>query len=172
MAQYRDGGVGICLPTLAMDGAVHQPRTAKSLTLTAMSLGFGVVQLDVTIVNTALNSYRLNASAAGCLALQWVVDAYTDRFRGSDSDGGRAWRPDWGEANVYGRASPSSPLASIACAFGAKPATCSLRHGQSKVLGAATLVPNSLALSTMPILKRMQRGRAVRRLGRRGESRP
>jgi MFS transporter, DHA2 family, methylenomycin A resistance protein len=26
------------------------------LTLAAMSLGFGVVQLDVTIVNTALNS--------------------------------------------------------------------------------------------------------------------
>src|SRR6516165_8575570 len=29
---------------------------AKPLTLAAMSLGYGVVQLDVTIVNTALNS--------------------------------------------------------------------------------------------------------------------
>jgi len=29
---------------------------ATSLTLAAMSLGYGVVQLDVTIVNTALNS--------------------------------------------------------------------------------------------------------------------
>jgi len=28
----------------------------KSLTLAAMSLGYGVVQLDVTIVNTALHS--------------------------------------------------------------------------------------------------------------------
>jgi hypothetical protein len=35
---------------------------AKTLTLAAMSLGFGVVQLDVTIVNTALNSI---GSAAG-----------------------------------------------------------------------------------------------------------
>jgi DHA2 family methylenomycin A resistance protein-like MFS transporter len=29
---------------------------ARSLTLAAMSLGFGVVQLDVTIVNTALTT--------------------------------------------------------------------------------------------------------------------
>ena len=31
-------------------------KFAASLTLAAMSLGYGVVQLDVTIVNTALNS--------------------------------------------------------------------------------------------------------------------
>ena len=30
--------------------------SAKSLTLLAMSIGYGVVQLDVTIVNTALNT--------------------------------------------------------------------------------------------------------------------
>lgn len=53
---------------------------AKSLTLAAMSLGYGVVQLDVTIVNTALNASEwigaaqaiaLGAAlaAAGCLAL-------------------------------------------------------------------------------------------------------
>jgi len=31
-------------------------KFVASLTLAAMSLGYGVVQLDVTIVNTALNS--------------------------------------------------------------------------------------------------------------------
>src|SRR6185295_13691388 len=31
-------------------------RLATSLTLAAMSLGYGVVQLDVTIVNTAVNA--------------------------------------------------------------------------------------------------------------------
>jgi MFS transporter, DHA2 family, methylenomycin A resistance protein len=31
-------------------------RLATSLTLAAMSLGYGVVQLDVTIVNTALDA--------------------------------------------------------------------------------------------------------------------
>ena len=41
-----------------------------------MSLGFGVVQLDVTIVNTALSTIgsKLGADTA---ALQWVVNAYT-----------------------------------------------------------------------------------------------
>ena len=34
--------------------------SAKSLTLAAMSLGYGVVQLDVTIVNTALNSIGIS----------------------------------------------------------------------------------------------------------------
>jgi hypothetical protein len=41
------------------------------LTLAAMSLGYGVVQLDVTIVNTALGS--IGASLGGGVSgLQWV----------------------------------------------------------------------------------------------------
>ncbi len=52
---------------------------ATSLTLAAMSLGYGVVQLDVTIVNTALNS--IGASLGGGVSeLQWVVSAYTLAF--------------------------------------------------------------------------------------------
>ena len=49
-------------------GAMTRARTparsgnlAKPLTLAAMSLGYGVVQLDVTIVNTALQQHRLLA---------------------------------------------------------------------------------------------------------------
>src|ERR1700726_108458 len=52
---------------------------AKSLTLAAMSLGYVVVQLDVTIVNVAINS--IGASFGGSLAdLQWIVNAYTIAF--------------------------------------------------------------------------------------------
>ena len=52
---------------------------STSLTLAAMSLGYGVVQLDVTIVNTALNS--IGTSLGGGVAeLQWVVSAYTIAF--------------------------------------------------------------------------------------------
>src|SRR5580692_7471007 len=52
---------------------------SKSLTLAAMSLGYAVVQLDVTIVNTALNS--IGASLGGGVSqLQWVVSAYTIAF--------------------------------------------------------------------------------------------
>jgi DHA2 family methylenomycin A resistance protein-like MFS transporter len=47
-------------------------KLATSLTLAAMSLGYGVVQLDVTIVNTALNA--IGTSLGGGVAeLQWVV---------------------------------------------------------------------------------------------------
>src|SRR3569623_1412944 len=54
-------------------------RLATSLTLAAMSLGYGVVQLDVTIVNTSLNS--IGTSLGGGVAeLQWVVNAYTIAF--------------------------------------------------------------------------------------------
>src|SRR5580692_6205928 len=50
-----------------------------SLTLAAMSLGYGVVQLDVTIVNVAVNS--IGASFGGNMdALQWVVSSYTIAF--------------------------------------------------------------------------------------------
>ena len=48
---------------------------AKQLTLAAMSLGYGVVQLDVTIVNTALNSIG-SALGGGVSELQWVVSTY------------------------------------------------------------------------------------------------
>jgi MFS transporter, DHA2 family, methylenomycin A resistance protein len=54
-------------------------RLAKPLTLAAMSLGYGVVQLDVTIVNTALNSIG-NSLGGGVSELQWVVSAYTVIF--------------------------------------------------------------------------------------------
>jgi MFS transporter, DHA2 family, methylenomycin A resistance protein len=52
---------------------------AKALTLAAMSLGFGVVQLDVTIVNTALTSIG-SSLGGGVSELQWVVSAYTIAF--------------------------------------------------------------------------------------------
>jgi MFS transporter len=54
-------------------------RLAKPLTLAAMSLGYGLVQLDVTIVNTALNS--IGASLGGGVSeLQWIVSTYTIAF--------------------------------------------------------------------------------------------
>ena len=52
---------------------------STSLTLAAMSLGYGVVQLDVTIVNTALNSIGTSLGG-GMSELQWVVSSYTIAF--------------------------------------------------------------------------------------------
>src|SRR2546429_2854592 len=65
--------------SLDSDAGPAPSRWATSLTLAAMSLGYGVVQLDVTIVNTALNA--IGTSLGGGVAeLQWVVSAYTIVF--------------------------------------------------------------------------------------------
>src|SRR5260370_15538984 len=65
-------------------GATSRPDATRSnlstsLTLAAMSLGYGVVQLDVTIVNTALNSIGTSLGG-GVSELQWVVSSYTIAF--------------------------------------------------------------------------------------------
>src|SRR5258708_3468963 len=46
------------------------------LTVVAMSLGFGVVQLDVSVVNVAIRPIG-DALGGGVAALQWIVSAYT-----------------------------------------------------------------------------------------------
>src|SRR5205807_5216784 len=54
-------------------------RTARRWTLVAMSLGFAVVQLDVSVVNVAIKSIGTGLGG-GVSALQWVVNAYTISF--------------------------------------------------------------------------------------------
>src|SRR5882757_8768766 len=66
-------------PESAAPGRPARSGLSTSLTLAAMSLGYGVVQLDVTIVNTALGS--IGTSLGGGVAeLQWVVSTYTIAF--------------------------------------------------------------------------------------------
>jgi DHA2 family methylenomycin A resistance protein-like MFS transporter len=68
---------------LDRESPLHSNRNggsgANRLTLAAMSLGYGIVQLDVTIVNVAVNaigeSFRGNMAA-----LQWIVSSYTITF--------------------------------------------------------------------------------------------
>src|SRR5689334_23624970 len=54
-------------------------RQAGRLTVIAMSLGFGVVQLDVSVVNVAIRPIG-DALGGGVAALQWIVSAYTIMF--------------------------------------------------------------------------------------------
>src|SRR6478735_4910527 len=49
------------------------------LTVVAMSLGFGVVQLDVSVVNVAIRPIG-DALGGEVSALQWIVSAYTVMF--------------------------------------------------------------------------------------------
>ncbi|MGH3268341.1 MAG: MFS transporter, partial [Trebonia sp.] len=52
---------------------------AQAATLIGTSLGFGVIQLDVTVVNVAVKQIG-TAFGGGIAELQWVVSSYTLMF--------------------------------------------------------------------------------------------
>ncbi len=131
---------------------------SEVLTLTAMSLGYGVVQLDVTIVNVAVNS--IGASFGGRMAgLQWVVSSYTIAFAGFILSAG-ALGDRIGAKRVFAAGFAVFTLASLACALAPDlPWLIAARAVQG--LGAAILVPNSLALLNHAYGDEHARGRAV-----------
>src|ERR1700759_4251814 len=135
-----------------------QSRLAASLTLAAMSLGYGVVQLDVTIVNTALNSigWSLGGAVAG---LQWVVSAYTIAFAAFILTAG-ALGDRIGAKRVFMAGFAVFTAASLACAL-APNAVVLIAARAVQGLGAAILVPNSLALLNHAYPDEKPRGRAV-----------
>jgi MFS transporter, DHA2 family, methylenomycin A resistance protein len=139
----------------AADGGSPHARTAA---LTAICLGFFVIQLDVTIVNVALPTiqHEIGGTVAG---LQWVVDGYTLALAsvmltaGSMADRSGARR-------VY--------LIGLA-GFAAGSAACALAPGLGMLiaarvvqgLGASALLPCSLALIVHRFPDRMARARAL-----------
>ena len=133
-------------------------RSIKRLTLAAMSLGYGVVQLDVTIVNTALNSI---GSALGneVANLQWVVSAYTIAFAAFILTAG-AMGDRVGARRVYAAGFAVFTAASVACALAPTALVLVAARGVQG-LGAAILVPNSLALLNHAYPDERERGRAV-----------
>jgi MFS transporter, DHA2 family, methylenomycin A resistance protein len=134
------------------------PKLSKPLTLAAMSLGFGVVQLDVTIVNTALNS--IGASLRGGVSeLQWVVSTYTIAFAALILTAGTLGDR-FGSKRIFMTGFGIFTLASLIC--GLAP-TAAILIGARAAQGAAAaiLVPNSLALLNHSYPDATERGRAV-----------
>jgi DHA2 family methylenomycin A resistance protein-like MFS transporter len=123
--------------------AARKARIAKALTLAAMSLGYVVVQLDVTIVNVAINS--IGADFGGSVAdLQWIVNAYTIAFAAFILTAG-ALGDRLGARRVFIAGFAIFVLSSLACALApVLPVLIVARLCQG--IGAAILVPNSLAL--------------------------
>src|SRR5205085_7896024 len=131
---------------------------SSSMTLAAMSLGYGVVQLDVTIVNTALNS--IGSSLGGGVAeLQWVVSAYTIAFAAFILTAG-ALGDRIGAKRVFMAGFAIFTVASLACALSPN-ATVLIGARLVQGLAAAILVPNSLALLNHAYPDDRERGRAV-----------
>src|SRR5215468_7597096 len=121
----------------------RQSRLAASLTLAGMSLGYGVVQLDVTIVNTALHA--IGTSLGGGIAeLQWVVSAYTIAFAAFILTAG-ALGDRIGARKIFMAGFALFTAASLACALSPNAAIL-IASRCLQGLAAAILVPNSLAL--------------------------
>ncbi|MGC1777386.1 MAG: MFS transporter [Xanthobacteraceae bacterium] len=131
---------------------------AKRLTLAAMSLGYGVVQLDVTIVNTGLHSIG-SALGGGVSELQWVVSAYTIAFAAFILTAG-ALGDRVGAKRIFMAGFAVFTAASLACAL-APTSTVLIVSRALQGLGAAILVPNSLALLNHAYPGDKERGRAV-----------
>ncbi|MGY4350622.1 MFS family permease [Bradyrhizobium sp. GM7.3] len=133
-------------------------RLATSLTLAAMSLGYGVVQLDVTIVNTALDAMG-KTLGGGVAELQWVVSAYTIAFAAFILTAG-ALGDRIGAKRVFMAGFAIFTAASLACALSPN-ATVLIGARLVQGLAAAILVPNSLALLNHAYPDDRERGRAV-----------
>jgi DHA2 family methylenomycin A resistance protein-like MFS transporter len=145
------------MPEIAADKD-DRSRLAKSVTLAGMSLGYAVVQLDVTIVNTALSSIG-NALGGGVPELQWVVTAYTIAFAALILTAG-ALGDRIGAKKTFMAGFAIFTAASLACAL-APAAMILIAARVLQGMGAAILVPNSLALLNHAYPDEKERGRAV-----------
>jgi DHA2 family methylenomycin A resistance protein-like MFS transporter len=131
---------------------------AKPLTLVAMSLGFALVQLDVIIVNVALTSIA-QSFGASTENLQWVVNAYTITFAALILSAG-SLGDRFGAKRVFSAGFAIFVVASVACAVSPNVyAVIAARALQG--IGAAALVPNSLALLNHAYSDTTERSRAV-----------
>ena len=130
----------------------------KRLLLTGTTLGFVVVQLDVTIVNVALQ--RIGVSLGGNVAhLQWIVNAYTLTFAAFILTAG-ALGDRLGSRRVFIAGFAIFGIGSLACALSPTPSILiGARAFQS--IGAAILVPCSLALINHAFTTPAERNTAV-----------
>ena len=128
--------------------------------LAATSLGFAVVQLDVSVVNVAIKPIGA-AFGASIGALQWTINAYTVTFAALILTAG-VLADRIGARRVYIAGFGLFTLASMAC--GAAPTLGVLVAARAiQGVGAAILVPCSLTLLNHAHHGARERGRAVGR---------
>ncbi|MDQ8043438.1 MAG: MFS transporter [Patulibacter sp.] len=126
--------------------------------IVATSLGFGVVQLDVSVVNVAIKPIG-DALGGGTSALQWVVSAYTVVFAALILTSG-ALGDRIGAKRVFVAGFAIFTTASMAC--GLAPSLGVLIAARAiQGVGAAALVPCSLALLTHAFPDAAERAKAV-----------
>jgi MFS transporter, DHA2 family, methylenomycin A resistance protein len=133
-------------------------KRSNRLLLTGASLGFVLVQLDVTIVNVALQ--QIGASLGSTVsALQWIVDAYTLVFAALILTAG-ALGDRLGARRVFIAGFAIFGIGSLGCGFSTSMALL-IGARALQGTGAAILVPCSLALVNHAFTKDAERNNAV-----------
>jgi DHA2 family methylenomycin A resistance protein-like MFS transporter len=133
-------------------------RQGSRLTLVAMSLGFAVVQLDVSVVNVAIRPIG-EALGGGIAGLQWIVNAYTITFAAFILSAG-AVGDRIGARRVFVAGFALFTAASAMC--GLAPNLGALIAARAvQGVGAAVLVPCSLILLNHAYRQPHERARAV-----------
>jgi DHA2 family methylenomycin A resistance protein-like MFS transporter len=118
-------------------------KQSFALAVAITSLGFVVVQLDVSVVNVALA--RIGAGlGTGVAGLQWVVDGYALAFASLLMSGG-ALGDRIGARRVFAAGMAVFTLASLGCGLAGTPAAL-IGARVVQGVGAAMLMPCSLAL--------------------------
>ena len=112
-------------------------------TLIAASLGFAIIQLDVTVLNVALPALA-HALGASITQLQWVIDAYVLAFASLLLTGGYLGDR-FGAHRIYSVGLIIFMLACIGCALSASTYVL-IFWRVAQGAGAALMLPSSLAL--------------------------
>ncbi|MGR8019354.1 MFS transporter [Burkholderia cenocepacia] len=139
----------------ALDRVDHPPAAAATAprtslraifpTVAAASLGFAIVQLDVTVVNVAIPSLG-QAFGSSVHGLQWIVDAYTLSFAALLLTSGTL-ADRFGSRRLFAYGLALFLLASLGCALA--PSLAALVAARvAQGVGAAMILPTSLALIT------------------------
>lgn len=133
-------------------------RRGQGWLLLATSLGFAMVQLDVSVVNVAIKPIGA-ALGGGVSGLQWVVSAYTLAFAALILTAG-ALGDRLGARRVFLAGFGVFTLASAVC--GLAPSMGALIAARTvQGIGAAILVPSSLSLLNHTFAEPRERARAV-----------
>lgn len=141
--------------------AAESPAPGRELAvapLIALSLGYFLVMLDVTVVTVAVPNIR-ESLGANASALQWIVDGYSTLFAGLLLFGG-GLGDRRGHRRVFFTGLVVFAVASAGCAL-ASTAGQLVAMRLLQGVGAALLVPTSLALLTAAFPDRAVRARAL-----------
>src|SRR6266566_2424818 len=161
MAERDDGGQhshgGLSRKRMITTPA-QQTRAQTMMPLVALCLGYFMTILDVTIVNVALVNIKEHLSA-NVTGLQWIVDGYALVFASLLLTGG-ALGDRRGSRTIFLVGFALFTLASTLCSLA--PSLLVLQIARAfQGLGAALLVPNSLALLNTIYTDARKRAQAI-----------